>query len=115
MQGESTGAVTAAAGRMPGIVEVTTPATPGSSLKTPSTPRIDISRASSSSHHEDSNSRDSSPERELLAGNQFANYLIQSPFFRLETLFMLYKYTVKFYYRLFIQITLDENNLINKS
>ncbi|XP_014470796.1 PREDICTED: uncharacterized protein LOC106742162 isoform X2 [Dinoponera quadriceps] len=57
-----------AAGRMPGIVEVTTPATPGSSLKTPSTPRIDISRASSSSHHEDSNSRDSSPERELLAG-----------------------------------------------
>ncbi|XP_029674088.1 uncharacterized protein LOC115242142 [Formica exsecta] len=59
---------TAAAGRMPGIVEITTPATPGSSLKTPSTPRIDISRASSSSHHEDSNSRDSSPERELLAG-----------------------------------------------
>nr|XP_012227542.1 PREDICTED: muscle M-line assembly protein unc-89 isoform X3 [Linepithema humile] len=58
----------AAAGRMPGIVEVTTPATPGSSLKTPSTPRIDISRASSSSHHEDSNSRDSSPDRELLAG-----------------------------------------------
>lgn len=54
---------------MPGIVEVTTPATPGSSLKTPSTPRIDISRASSSSHHEDSNSRDSTPERELLAGN----------------------------------------------
>ncbi|CAL1687710.1 unnamed protein product [Lasius platythorax] len=66
--GESATAVTAAAGRMPGIVEVTTPATPGSSLKTPSTPRIDISRASSSSHHEDSNSRDSSPERELLAG-----------------------------------------------
>ncbi|KAL6436206.1 hypothetical protein ACFW04_004651 [Cataglyphis niger] len=72
--GESTTAVTAAAvapaaaGRMPGIIEVTTPATPGSSLKTPSTPRIDISRASSSSHHEDSNSRDSSPERELLAG-----------------------------------------------
>ncbi|KAH0554233.1 uncharacterized protein LOC123263217 isoform X1 [Cotesia glomerata] len=55
--------------RMPGIVEVTTPITPGSSLKTPSTPRIDISRASSSSHHEDSNnSRESSPERELLAG-----------------------------------------------
>ncbi|XP_063993944.1 microtubule-associated protein futsch isoform X1 [Diachasmimorpha longicaudata] len=55
--------------RMPGIVEVTTPVTPGSSLKTPSTPRIDISRASSSSHHEDSNnSRESSPERELLAG-----------------------------------------------
>ncbi|CAL7941071.1 unnamed protein product [Xylocopa violacea] len=58
------------AARMPGIVEVTTPATPGSSLKTPSTPRIDISRASSSSHHEDSNSRDSSPERELLAGGE---------------------------------------------
>ncbi|XP_012151265.2 uncharacterized protein LOC100883046 isoform X1 [Megachile rotundata] len=56
--------------RMPGIVEVTTPATPGSSLKTPSTPRIDISRASSSSHHEDSNSRESSPERELLAGGE---------------------------------------------
>ncbi|KZC06958.1 PREDICTED: uncharacterized protein DDB_G0284459 [Dufourea novaeangliae] len=56
--------------RMPGIVEVTTPATPGSSLKTPSTPRIDISRASSSSHHEDSNSRDSTPERELLAGGE---------------------------------------------
>ncbi|XP_057328703.1 uncharacterized protein LOC130669698 isoform X3 [Microplitis mediator] len=61
--GESTTA------RMPGIIEVTTPITPGSSLKTPSTPRIDISRASSSSHHEDSNnSRESSPERELLAG-----------------------------------------------
>ncbi|XP_031850082.2 uncharacterized protein LOC116435076 isoform X1 [Nomia melanderi] len=58
------------AARMPGIVEVTTPATPGSSLKTPSTPRIDISRASSSSHHEDSNSRDSTPERELLAGGE---------------------------------------------
>ncbi|XP_018310263.1 uncharacterized protein [Mycetomoellerius zeteki] len=68
MQGESAAAAAVAAGRMPGIVEVTTPATPGSSLKTPSTPRIDISRASSSSHHEDSNSRDSSPERELLAG-----------------------------------------------
>ncbi|XP_044020882.1 bromodomain-containing protein DDB_G0270170 isoform X2 [Aphidius gifuensis] len=56
--------------RMPGIMEVTSPATtPGCSLKTPSTPRIDISRASSSSHHEDSNnSRESSPERELLAG-----------------------------------------------
>ncbi|XP_034938882.1 uncharacterized protein [Chelonus insularis] len=55
--------------RMPGIVEVTSPVTPGSSLKTPSTPRIDISRASSSSHHEDSNnSRESSPEIELLAG-----------------------------------------------
>ncbi|KAK0163180.1 hypothetical protein PV327_006888 [Microctonus hyperodae] len=53
--------------RMPGIIEVTTPMTPGSSLKTPSTPRIDISRASSSSHHEDSiNSRESSPERELF-------------------------------------------------
>ncbi|XP_053998731.1 uncharacterized protein LOC128887166 isoform X2 [Hylaeus anthracinus] len=63
MQGEP-------AARMPGIVEVTTPATPGSSLKTPSTPRIDISRASSSSHHEDSNSRDSTPERELLAGGE---------------------------------------------
>ncbi|XP_043285064.1 uncharacterized protein [Venturia canescens] len=57
--------------RMPGIVEVTTPVIPGSSLKTPSTPRIDISRASSSSHHEDSNnSRESSPERELLAGGE---------------------------------------------
>lgn len=56
--------------RMPGIMEITSPATtPGCSLKTPSTPRIDISRASSSSHHEDSNnSRESSPEHELLAG-----------------------------------------------
>lgn len=53
---------------MPGIVEVTTPVTPASSLKTPSTPRIDISRASSSSQHEDSNSRESTPEKELLAG-----------------------------------------------
>ncbi|XP_023245515.1 uncharacterized protein LOC106641749 [Copidosoma floridanum] len=53
--------------RMPGILEV---ATPAGSLKTPSTPRIDISRASSSSHHEeDSNSRESTPEKELLAGN----------------------------------------------
>ncbi|XP_051157255.1 uncharacterized protein LOC127279132 isoform X2 [Leptopilina boulardi] len=42
-----------------------------SSLQTSSTPRIDISRASSSSHHEDScNSRESSPERELLAGGE---------------------------------------------
>ncbi|XP_071625939.1 uncharacterized protein [Temnothorax longispinosus] len=64
----ATATTAVAVGRMPGIVEVTTPATPGSSLKTPSTPRIDISRASSSSHHEDSNSRDSSPDRELLAG-----------------------------------------------
>ncbi|XP_067011804.2 uncharacterized protein [Anabrus simplex] len=37
-------------------------------LQTPSTPRIDISRASSSSHHDSNNSRDSSPERELFAG-----------------------------------------------
>lgn len=36
-------------------------------LQTPNTPRIDISRASSSSHHEDS--RDSSPERELFEGH----------------------------------------------
>ncbi|XP_077282624.1 uncharacterized protein LOC143908714 isoform X4 [Temnothorax americanus] len=64
----ATATTAVAVGRMPGIVEVTTPATPGTSLKTPSTPRIDISRASSSSHHEDSNSRDSSPDRELLAG-----------------------------------------------
>ncbi|KAF5302214.1 hypothetical protein FQA39_LY10253 [Lamprigera yunnana] len=35
------------------------------SLQTPSTPRIDISRASSSSHHD---SRDSTPERELFDG-----------------------------------------------
>ncbi|XP_031340990.1 uncharacterized protein LOC116169102 [Photinus pyralis] len=38
------------------------------SLQTPSTPRIDISRASSSSHHEDS--RDSTPERELFDGHE---------------------------------------------
>lgn len=37
------------------------------SLQTPSTPRIDISRASSSSQHEDS--RDSTPERELFEGH----------------------------------------------
>lgn len=37
------------------------------SLQTPSTPRIDISRASSSSHHEDS--RDSTPDRELFEGH----------------------------------------------
>lgn len=36
-----------------------------SCLQTPSTPRIDISRASSSSHHEE-DSRDSTPERELF-------------------------------------------------
>ncbi|XP_063229308.1 uncharacterized protein LOC134534737 [Bacillus rossius redtenbacheri] len=35
------------------------------SLQTPSTPRIDISRASSSSHHDSNNS---SPERELFTG-----------------------------------------------
>lgn len=40
-------------------------------LQTPSTPRIDISRASSSSHHEDS--RDSSPERELFEGQDPAS------------------------------------------
>ena len=37
------------------------------SLQTPSTPRIDISRASSSSHHEDS--RSSTPERELFGAH----------------------------------------------
>ncbi|KAF5274281.1 hypothetical protein FQR65_LT04399 [Abscondita terminalis] len=37
------------------------------SLQTPSTPRIDISRASSSSHHD---SRDSTPERELFDGQE---------------------------------------------
>ncbi|KAI4484788.1 hypothetical protein M0804_007354 [Polistes exclamans] len=52
--------------RMPGIIEVATPATPGSSLKTPSTPRIDISRASSSSHHEDSG--DPPPGSKLTLG-----------------------------------------------
>lgn len=36
-----------------------------SCLQTPNTPRIDISRASSSSHHEE-DSRDSTPERELF-------------------------------------------------
>lgn len=74
MQGEQQQAAGSATGsRMPGIIEVVTPATPGSSLKTPSTPRIDISRASSSSQQEDSNSRESSPERELLAGESFVN------------------------------------------
>jgi len=95
MQGESTAASAAVvAGRMPGIVEVTTLATLGSSLKTPSTPRIDISRASSSSHHEDSNSRDSSPERELLAGDYFfVNYcaIALFPFQIFYTLLILYQ------------------------
>ncbi|GLV37358.1 uncharacterized protein CBL_10675 [Carabus blaptoides fortunei] len=49
----------APAPRLPGINEDATPC-----RLTPSTPRIDISRASSSSHHEDS--RDSTPERELF-------------------------------------------------
>lgn len=42
------------------------------SLQTPNTPRIDISRASSSSHHEE-DSRDSSPERELFEGQDPAS------------------------------------------
>lgn len=54
--------------RMPGILEVAMPVASGRSLKTPNTPRIDISRASSSSQQEDSNSRESTPEKELLAG-----------------------------------------------
>ncbi|KAK9759134.1 hypothetical protein QE152_g197 [Popillia japonica] len=45
----------------------TPPSSTKVSLQTPSTPRIDISRASSSSHHEDS--RDSTPERELFEGH----------------------------------------------
>lgn len=56
---------------LPGIREDVTLMSPGSAgggLQTPSTPRIDISRASSSSHHDSNNSRDSSPERELYAG-----------------------------------------------
>ncbi|XP_069681425.1 uncharacterized protein [Periplaneta americana] len=57
---------------LPGIREDVTLMSPGSAgggLQTPSTPRIDISRASSSSHHDSNNSRDSSPERELFAGS----------------------------------------------
>ncbi|KDR08901.1 hypothetical protein L798_00555, partial [Zootermopsis nevadensis] len=57
---------------LPGIREDMTLMSPGSAgggLQTPSTPRIDISRASSSSHHDSNNSRDSSPERELFAGS----------------------------------------------
>lgn len=60
------------AARLPGIHEDVTPVTPAretsitSTTLTPSAPRIDISRASSSSHHEDS--RDSTPERELFQG-----------------------------------------------
>ncbi|XP_047099279.1 PHD finger protein rhinoceros [Schistocerca piceifrons] len=50
-------------GKLPGIRE---DPQPSSSLHTPSTPRIDISRASSSSHHDSNNS---SPERELFAGH----------------------------------------------
>ncbi|PNF15288.1 hypothetical protein B7P43_G01028 [Cryptotermes secundus] len=57
---------------LPGIREDVTLISPGSAgggLQTPSTPRIDISRASSSSHHDSNNSRDSSPERELFEGS----------------------------------------------
>ncbi|KAJ9586259.1 hypothetical protein L9F63_020093, partial [Diploptera punctata] len=53
---------------LPGIredVSLRSPSAGGVSLQTPSTPRIDISRASSSSHHDSNNS---SPERELFAG-----------------------------------------------
>jgi hypothetical protein len=50
-----------------------TPAVVGVNLQTPSTPRIDISRASSSSQHEEEDgasgdSRTSTPERELFCG-----------------------------------------------
>jgi hypothetical protein len=72
--------------QLPGILEDASPAGTASSLdvtstglstavgglQTPSTPRIDISRASSSSHHEEEgesgDSRGSTPERELFAG-----------------------------------------------
>ncbi|PSN45803.1 hypothetical protein C0J52_10771 [Blattella germanica] len=57
---------------LPGIredVSLMSPNSGGGGLQTPSTPRIDISRASSSSHHDSNNSRDSSPERELYAGS----------------------------------------------
>ncbi|CAB0032365.1 unnamed protein product [Trichogramma brassicae] len=60
-------------GRMPGIVEHQQHPPPLAvahhMLKTPATPRIDISRASSSSvQEEESGSRESTPEKELLAG-----------------------------------------------
>lgn len=42
----------------------------GSKLQAPNTPRIDISRASSSSHHD---SKDSSPDREITEGNLESN------------------------------------------
>ncbi|XP_041981295.1 serine/arginine repetitive matrix protein 1 [Aricia agestis] len=45
------------------------PAAPAAGLSTPAAPRIDISRASSSSHHD---SRDSSPELALFAGGDDA-------------------------------------------
>lgn len=50
---------------------MSTPLSSKLSLQAPSTPRIDISRASSSSHHEDS--RDTSPERELFEGHDPAS------------------------------------------
>lgn len=64
----------AQAQKLPDIQECPTPneMTSQTRLQTPSTPRIDISRASSSSHHDDSagaggsDSRDSTPERELF-------------------------------------------------
>ncbi|XP_014242788.1 titin isoform X2 [Cimex lectularius] len=53
---------------LPGIKEDQTPAGSGSGQRPSITPRIDISRASSSSHHDDS-----SPERELFAGVEGAS------------------------------------------
>lgn len=51
---------------LPGIKEDLAPGGP----KGCAPPRIDISRASSSSHHDDS-----SPERELFAGNYLHQYM----------------------------------------
>ncbi|KAF4523354.1 hypothetical protein B566_EDAN005508 [Ephemera danica] len=67
-------------------VTTLTPAVVGVSLQTPSTPRIDISRASSSSQHEEDegasgDSRGSTPERELFCGQGglgFKVYYIQT-------------------------------------
>lgn len=67
--------------RLPGINEDVTPTT---STLIPSAPRIDISRASSSSHHEDS--RDSTPERELFQG-EGAPEVLEAPGSRLGLAF----------------------------
>lgn len=61
-------------------------------LQTPSTPRIDISRASSSSHHEEEGdsgeeSRGSTPERELFAGQGGLGFKVYNVFLLFSILY----------------------------